>query len=135
MKQKKVLITILIVLAGLFTVLSGVLINVATSQGISILRLSSSLIWILLGIVTIAWITVAVFLHHLQTDAKQQELTPEIRNRQRMLAKVRTFWITGVLEESLHGAALIALGLHEQRNAVVNPWRLILQQLNHPPSS
>lgn len=65
---------------------------------------------------------------------------PEIRNRLRMLAKVRSFWINGVLEESLHSAALIALGLSEQRDAVANPsvanpWRLILQQQNQPASS
>ncbi len=48
-------------------------------------------------------------------------------NRQRLLAKVRAFWITGVLEHSLHGAALIALGLREQPDAVANPWHLTLE--------
>jgi hypothetical protein len=32
----------------------------------------------------------------------------------RLLQRVRTFWITDVLEQSLHGAALLALGLQEQ---------------------
>jgi transcriptional regulator with XRE-family HTH domain/DNA polymerase III delta prime subunit len=50
------------------------------------------------------------------------------QNRQRMLQKVRTFWITGVLEQSLQGTALITLGLHEQPDAVANPWELVLQQ-------
>ena len=50
-------------------------------------------------------------------------------NRQRLLRKVRAYWITGVLEHSLHGAALIALGLQEQPDAVANPWQLVLQ---HP---
>src|SRR5438046_5428188 len=49
-----------------------------------------------------------------------------------MLDKVRAFWITGVLEQSLHGAALIVLGLREQQNALANPWRLVLQRPNHP---
>ncbi|GAC1402091.1 MAG: hypothetical protein NVSMB49_17630 [Ktedonobacteraceae bacterium] len=49
-------------------------------------------------------------------------------NRQRLLAKVHSFWITGILEQSLYGAGLIALGLQEQAEAVVNPWRLVLQQ-------
>ena len=49
-------------------------------------------------------------------------------NRQRLLTKVRAFWITGVLEHSLHGAALLTLGLSEQPQAVANPWRLVLQQ-------
>ncbi len=54
-------------------------------------------------------------------------------NRQRLLSKVRAFWITGVLEHSLHGAALITLGLSEQPQAVTSPWRLVLQQSNLTP--
>ena len=49
-------------------------------------------------------------------------------NRQRLLKKVRTFWITGVLEHSLHGNALVALGLQEQPEAVAHPWQLVLHQ-------
>ncbi len=135
MEQKRILIIVLIILGGLFTVLSSVLINLATNQSIAILQLSPTVIWILLGSVTFAGIVVAVFIYHLQTNADHKRSTPEIRNRQRMLAKVRTFWINGVLEESLHGAARIVLGLSEQRDAVANPWRLILQQPNQPPSS
>lgn len=54
-------------------------------------------------------------------------------NRQRLLTKVGAFWITGVLEHSLHGAALITLGLSEQPQAVSNPWRLVLQQSDLTP--
>lgn len=50
------------------------------------------------------------------------------QNRQRMLQKVRIFWINGVLEQSLNGSALVALGLHMQPDAVANPWNLVLQQ-------
>ena len=50
-------------------------------------------------------------------------------NQQRFLRRVRTFWIEGVLDHSLHGAALIALGLQEQLDALANPWHLVLQ---HP---
>ncbi|MBV9691207.1 MAG: NACHT domain-containing protein [Ktedonobacteraceae bacterium] len=46
------------------------------------------------------------------------------QNRQRMVRKVRTFWISGVLEQSLHGAPLIALGLQERADAVANPWHV-----------
>ncbi len=56
--------------------------------------------------------------------------TPSVlqRNRQRLLRRVQSFWITGVLDHSLHGAALIALGLQEQPDAVAHPWHLVLQQ-------
>lgn len=53
-------------------------------------------------------------------------------NRERFLAKVRAFWIDGVLDKSLHGAALIALGLHEQADALANPWSLVFHQAHQP---
>src|SRR5579884_405480 len=46
-------------------------------------------------------------------------------NRRRLLEKVRASWITGVLDHSLHGTALIVLGLREQPDAVANPWHLV----------
>jgi len=52
----------------------------------------------------------------------------EKRNRQRMLQKVRDFWIKGVLENSLHGAALIELGLEYKPEAVQHPWDMVIQQ-------
>jgi DNA polymerase III delta prime subunit len=58
----------------------------------------------------------------------------QLQNRTRLLQKVRTFWITGVLEQSLHGAALLALGLQEQPDAVANPWRLIIQEAGRASS-
>jgi hypothetical protein len=54
------------------------------------------------------------------------------RNRQRMLEKVRTFWIHGVLENSLHGAALLELGMEQRPEAVERPWDVMVQQANQP---
>src|SRR5438270_6367225 len=134
MKQKRIRL-ILIILVSIFTVLIGILTSVAVSQSISFLPFSPSVTWIVLGIVTLVWIGV-VLLHHLQSDDDHhKESKPEKRNRLRMLAKVRTFWIGGVLDKSLHGAALIALGLREQRDAVANPWRLIFQQQDQKPTA
>src|SRR5229473_712802 len=61
-------------------------------------------------------------------DTASYTSTASSQNRQRFLAKVQSFWIDGVLEKSLHGAALIALGLHEQSDALANPWSLVFQQ-------
>ena len=47
------------------------------------------------------------------------------RNRQAMLALVRNFWVNGVLEQSLHGAAMIELGIEKQTNAVERPWDMV----------
>jgi DNA polymerase III delta prime subunit len=60
------------------------------------------------------------------TRRKRAEVQEQ--NRQRLLHRVRSFWIAGVLEQSLHGAALLALGLKEQPDALANPWRLIIQE-------
>ncbi|MBD2312308.1 protein kinase [Desertifilum sp. FACHB-1129] len=44
------------------------------------------------------------------------------RNRQILLNKVKNYWIKGVLETSLHGKALIELGLETRLDAVEHPW-------------
>ena len=49
------------------------------------------------------------------------------RNRRAMLEMVKTFWVKGVLEQSLHGAAMIELGLEERADAVERPWDVVLQ--------
>ena len=63
-------------------------------------------------------------------DPPELSLTSALQNqnRMRLLQRVRSFWITGVFEQSLHGAALLTLGLQEQPNAVANPWHLIIQE-------
>jgi DNA-binding SARP family transcriptional activator len=63
-----------------------------------------------------------------ETQHLQQEPAPLDRNRQRMIAKVRSFWIDGVLRASLQQAASIELGLAYQPEAVARPWDLIVRQ-------
>ena len=46
--------------------------------------------------------------------------------------KVKTFWIEGVLEQSLHGAALIELGKEVRSEAVAYPWEMVLQRPAQP---
>ena len=48
-------------------------------------------------------------------------------NRDRLLAKVYSFWIEGVLKQSVHREVMITLGLQKLPEAVENPWHLILQ--------
>ncbi len=43
---------------------------------------------------------------------------PQAYNRNQMLRRVRTFWIEGVLEQSLESVAWIELGLHQRPDAV-----------------
>src|SRR5579884_660647 len=62
----------------------------------------------------------------------QQEPGQDV-NRRRMLRRVRAIWIEGVLRHSLYQETLIVLDLQEQPDAVVNPWRLEVQETNLPP--
>ncbi|HEY0606389.1 MAG TPA: TIR domain-containing protein [Herpetosiphonaceae bacterium] len=63
-----------------------------------------------------------------------QELDSQAeRNRSRMLSKVRTIWITGLLENSLAHEARITLNLVEKLDAVILPLNVQVQELNHPP--
>lgn len=54
------------------------------------------------------------------------------KNRQRMIERVQSIWIDGILKRSLHCAVLIAVGLYEQPDAVINPWRLLMQESEQP---
>lgn len=52
--------------------------------------------------------------------------------QQILLQKVNQFWIEGVLEQSLHGAALIELGLQTRPEALAYPWEMVLQRPSQP---
>jgi len=54
------------------------------------------------------------------------------RNRRAMLELVKNFWVKGVLKQSLHGAAMIELGLEERADAVERPWDMVLQTPDRP---
>jgi len=56
----------------------------------------------------------------------------EQRNRQAMLKKVKGFWVEGVLEKSLHGLAMIELGMEERAGAVDNLLNIILKSTDQP---
>ena len=76
--------------------------------------------------------------YHVQADqgsrapvnGEARSAMPIDLNRHRLLAKVDTFWITGVLAQSLHEATFLALGLQEQPHAITDPW-----MMNHAVSS
>ena len=57
-------------------------------------------------------------------------------NRQQMIENVRRFWIDGVLENSLHGAVLMQLGLRPNTEQVQRPWDVnIRRDGDHRPLS
>jgi eukaryotic-like serine/threonine-protein kinase len=87
----------------------------------------------LLVIIVLLVASLTAWLYFLQRDTNQSTLTLSNQNRQRMLARVYVFWIKGVLEQSLHGAAIIALGLKEQPDALAHPWHLVFQPPDQSP--
>jgi hypothetical protein len=48
----------------------------------------------------------------------------EQRNRRIMLNHVENFWVRGLLEKSLYGAALLELGIKEDPDALNYPWAI-----------
>jgi len=124
--QNKRQIIFVIILIGLLTAAGSLLTNVV-SVGIVIPQwLAGSLL-----IVAIGWgIGLTVWQFLLQRD--NETVTASQQDRQRLLAKVHSFWIKGVLERSLYNVVHIELGLHEQPDAIANPWHLVLQQHDQP---
>ena len=76
---------------------------------------------------------------------RQQKVVPttEISNRTQarpkaeriLLEKVNAFWIDGVLEQSLHGEALLELGMETHPDALAYPWGMMLQRPSQPPQT
>ncbi len=64
-----------------------------------------------------------------------KSLTPQqkYRNRQALLAKVKNFWVKGVLEKSLYKQVLIELGLEERQDAIENPLNKIIETEDSSP--
>lgn len=49
------------------------------------------------------------------------------RSRELLLGKMHDFWIRGVLERNLHGAAAAQLGFEPLPQALSNPWELLVE--------
>ena len=129
MKRKSIII--LIIVGSIFGTLASILTNIATSQGSPLSQLPLPVIWLLIVAVTVAGIVVTIVLNHLQSD-EEWVVALASNRRQQMLRKVQVFWITGILQQSLRGATLIALGLQEHPGAVVPLWNPILLPQGRP---
>jgi predicted lipid-binding transport protein (Tim44 family) len=63
-------------------------------------------------------------------EKKESGETLDQRNRRVMLDHVENFWVKGILEKSLHGAALLELGIKEEPGAVNYPWNIKRESTN-----
>ncbi len=63
---------------------------------------------------------------------RSQENTESLdqHNRRVMLNHVENFWVKGILEKSLHGVALLELGIKEDVTSVDYPWTIKKQATN-----
>ncbi|HEY9674343.1 MAG TPA: TIR domain-containing protein [Waterburya sp.] len=68
-----------------------------------------------------------------EEELRLHRMTPQqSRNRQALLNKVNSYWVQGVLENSLQNRALIALGMEERLDTVAQPWNMTLEKLDQP---
>src|SRR2546428_4080910 len=137
MKRKSTFIAFIIsFMSGLLSAMTGILGNIVASRPLPpAITPYLEFAWPAFGLVTVLGIAFAVWEVRKEQERDRPTLPFSSQNRTRLLAKVHAFWITGVLEQSLHGAALIELGLYEQPEAIENPWHLVLQEPNrvaHP---
>jgi hypothetical protein len=54
------------------------------------------------------------------------------RNRRAMIERVKSSWVAGVLEKSLHGLAMVELGMVEHAAAVDSPLNMVLATTERP---
>lgn len=47
--------------------------------------------------------------------------------RTTLLERIESYWIEGVLEKSLHGQAMLELGLQTEPHDVAHPWEMVLE--------
>jgi len=101
---------------------------------IGVLSIIISVIWFivaptfptLLGILA----GLAAFLGSFIPKPETSTETLDQRNRRVMLDHVENFWVKAVLEKSLHGAALLELGIKEDPSAVTYPWTIKKESTN-----
>lgn len=91
-------------------------------RGDALKQLLGSSWWLLYYVIPALIAFSSATLRHARGEAPAEQL--EQRNRRVMLDHVENFWVKGILEKSLHGAALIELGIKEELGAVRYPWTI-----------
>lgn len=140
MKKLPLVNIIISALLALLTVVIGLLSSVVTTALPPTITPYLRYTLPLLGVVTLAFIGLTVWQTWRQSlgddgvlpKSEHYRQSVEKQRRKRMIEKMRSYWIKGVLEQSLHGAALIVLELKEQQDADKNAWRFVFQQTDLP---
>ena len=99
-------------------------------RGDALRQLLGSSWWLLYYVIPALIAFSSATLRHARGEAPAEQL--EQRNRRVMLDHVENFWVKGVLEKSLHGAALLELGVREDPGALRYPWTVKRESSDEP---
>ena len=130
-KQRTLLIIFLSSIIALLGAVVGILVGYLTTLLPPWLSSNPPLIWGLIAIMVVISAILGYWASRLLSDTGGQGQSLNARNRVNMLARVR-FRVKQFFEDSLHGAALLTLGLQKVPDAVANPWGLHLQYQDQP---
>jgi DNA polymerase III delta prime subunit len=104
-------------------------------SGITILLFNTETLFNKIGWVATlvsALLTILVLFFH-ATDTHSTPVSPEKPKTRalllRLLERVEHDWVVGILENSVHHAALLELGMESQPSQVANPWERTLEVL------
>lgn len=124
MRRKTFPFLIVLCVIGIpLTLVSGLVVN-----AIDLPLVLKPYAWPLLIGIILVLTAIAIWQILLQRETESVSLTNQSRMRQRLLAKVRAFWISNFLEKSIYHQVHIELNLQGQSEAFMNSWRDIFQE-------
>ena len=121
MNKKRLLFVLIVIIAVSITARWWLpaLLQILHVNG-NLIQAMDSFISIISSVITILS---AIWGYLIIRDGNKETETIDQRNRRIMLDHVENFWIKGILEKSLYGAALLELGIKEETEAVKKyPW-------------
>lgn len=123
MIRRRALLLILLILGALLSAVAGALAGL-----IKLPEPVASQPLVALLLVGLALGGLGLWVWRLQSlpETQQVQISLARQNRQRMLARVRAIWITGVLDHSLYADVFLTLGLKDQPRAIATPGRLVV---------
>jgi DNA polymerase III delta prime subunit len=96
---------------------------------IAVLSFVAAIIWMMVApgfepLLAILAGIAALLAYFSREKSREETETLDQRNRRIMLNRVEDFWVKGILEKSLYGAALLELGIKEDPSMVSYPWTI-----------
>lgn len=115
-KQRALLIILLLGIMALLGAVVSILVGYLTTLLPSWLTTDPLRIWGLIAVLVTLSALLGYWVYRLQSDSDEKKQALTSQNRRNLLTKVR-FHVTDFFEDSLHGAALLVLGLQKEPDA------------------